>query len=94
MSGAVVVALIAVFAGAGGPIVVRVWRMRRASPLRGSIGRAVAWAGESGTVSLLSGPSKGTVVRGWCETETTVGEHVVLTEETPQGWRVIHLDDA
>jgi hypothetical protein len=43
---------------------------------------------------LLSGPLKGTVVGAWCEAETTVGEHVVLTEETPNGWRVIHLDEA
>jgi hypothetical protein len=89
--------LIAVFAGVGGPIIVRALRVahaRRDAPLRGSIGRAVTWTGSSGTVSLLSGPSKGAVVSAWCETETSVGEHVVLAEESPRGWLVIHLDDA
>ena len=86
--------MIAAGTGVGGRMAVQWWRRSRSSPMHGSIGRAVTWTGKSGTLLLLSGPSKGTMIDGWCDTETTVGEHVVLVESTSNGWRVIHLDEA
>lgn len=69
-------------------------RAKRHSPLTGSIARVVEWHDGAGRAEVLSGSGQGTVVAARCAEPTPVGEHVVLLAERPDGWRVVHLDEA